>query len=192
MDAARLRSGSARRNERGQASLQFESVTDTLARLEQEITGNLRAEIEQTRKEEAETRRRGDAGARRACHADRPAQLTRWLDPRAQLLDRHGAQTLPREQRTTILSAVGTLADFLEVEGQYETVVDEYLRDELNYIVVKSWDAADEGMRLLKNDVDGRATFLVHPARLTGQILLRIRPSRLVHRPDVKAKASSA
>ncbi len=29
--------------------------------------------------------------------------------------------------------------------------------------MVKSWDAADEGMRLLKSDVDGRATFLVHP-----------------------------
>ncbi len=61
------------------------------------------------------------------------------------------------------LAPVGTLADFLEVEGQYETVVDEFLRDELNYIVVKSWDAAHEGMRLLKSDVDGRATFLVHP-----------------------------
>ena len=45
----------------------------------------------------------------------------------------------------------------------YESVVDEFLRDELNYIVVKSWDAANEGMRLLKTDVDGRATFLVHP-----------------------------
>jgi len=33
----------------------------------------------------------------------------------------------------------------------------------LNYIVVKSWDAADEGLRLLRTDVDGRATFLVHP-----------------------------
>ena len=61
------------------------------------------------------------------------------------------------------LAPVGMLADFLEVNGQYESVVDEFLRDELNYIVVKSWDSADEGMRLLKSDVDGRATFLVHP-----------------------------
>ena len=57
----------------------------------------------------------------------------------------------------------GVLADFLEVEDQYEHVVEDFLRDELNYIVVKSWDAADEGLRLLKGDVDGRATFLVHP-----------------------------
>ena len=58
--------------------------------------------------------------------------------------------------------AVGTLADFLEVDGQYEGVVDEFLRDELNYVVVKSWDAADAGVRMLQTDVAGRATFLVH------------------------------
>jgi len=57
----------------------------------------------------------------------------------------------------------GVLADFLEVEDRYEHVVDDFLRDELNFIVVKSWDAADEGLRLLRSDVDGRATFLVHP-----------------------------
>jgi chromosome segregation protein len=62
----------------------------------------------------------------------------------------------------TGLSPVGTLADFLEVDGQYEGVVDEFLRDELNYVVVKSWDAADAGMRMLETDVAGRATFLVH------------------------------
>ena len=58
---------------------------------------------------------------------------------------------------------VGVLADFLEVEGRFEGVVDDFLRDELNFIVVKSWDAADEGLRLLRTGVDGRATFLVHP-----------------------------
>ncbi len=61
------------------------------------------------------------------------------------------------------MAPVGTLADFLEVDGKYESVVDEFLRDELNYIVVKSWDAADAGMHLLQTDVAGRATFLVHP-----------------------------
>jgi chromosome segregation protein len=55
----------------------------------------------------------------------------------------------------------GTLADFLEVSGAHEGVVDEFLREELNYVVVESWNAADEGVRLLKAE-DGRATFLVH------------------------------
>src|SRR5262249_7600873 len=61
------------------------------------------------------------------------------------------------------LAPVGVLAGFLEGGPRYEAVVEDFLRDELNYIVVKSWDAADEGLRLLRSDVDGRATFLVHP-----------------------------
>ena len=149
--------------ERGQASLQFESVTETLTRLEQEILA-LRSEIEQTRAEETETRRRGDA--LRAEHAT----LTGRRNSLEGLIREHSYSTdtvrklfRANGNQSSSLSAVGTLADFLEVDGQYETVVDEYLRDELNYIVVKSWDAADEGMRLLKSDVDGRATFLVHP-----------------------------
>lgn len=148
--------------ERGQASLHFESVTETLARLEQEIAA-LRNEIELTRAEETETRRRGDA--LRAEHAT----LTGRRNSLEGLIREHSYSTdtvrklFRANGQSSSLSAVGTLADFLEVEGQYETVVDEYLRDELNYIVVKSWHAADEGMRLLKSDVDGRATFLVHP-----------------------------
>ncbi len=61
------------------------------------------------------------------------------------------------------MAPVGVLADFLEVEPRYERVVEDFLRDELNYVVVKSWDAADEGLRMLRTGVDGRATFLVHP-----------------------------
>ena len=67
------------------------------------------------------------------------------------------------KQNADGMAAVGTLADFLEVDGKYENVVDEFLRDELNYVVVKSWDAANAGMHLLQTDVTGRATFLVHP-----------------------------
>ena len=60
------------------------------------------------------------------------------------------------------VAPVGTLADFVEVSGEYEGVVDEFLREELNFVVVKSWGAAEEGVRLLKSGVDGRATFLIH------------------------------
>jgi chromosome segregation protein len=62
------------------------------------------------------------------------------------------------------MAPVGTLADFVEVSGAHEAVVDEFLREELNYVVVESWVAAEQGVRLLKSGVDGRATFLIHPA----------------------------
>ena len=147
--------------ERGQASLNFESVTDSLKRLETEI-GALRSDIETKRREETESRRQGDRlRGERATFAGRKNSLEALLREHSYSTDT--VRKLFRQNSGQgKLDAVGTLADFLEVNGEYESVVDEFLRDELNYIVVKSWDAADEGMRLLRTGVDGRATFLVH------------------------------
>ena len=148
--------------ERGQVGLKFESVTETVKRLEAEIAA-MRAEIATKRTAEAEAKSRGDG-----LRAER-ATLSGRRDSLEALIREHSYSTdTVRKlfQANSLgggLKPVGTLADFLEVNGQYESVVDEFLRDELNYIVVKSWDAADEGMRLLKTGVDGRATFLVHP-----------------------------
>ncbi len=148
--------------QRGQLTMNFESVTETLKRLEGEIA-SLRDGINAKRAAEAEARRRGDQ--LRAEHAT----LTGRHNSLNALIREHSysTDTVRKLFRSNSLGGglapVGTLADFLEVNGQYESVVDEFLRDELNYIVVKSWDAANEGMRLLKTDVDGRATFLVHP-----------------------------
>ncbi len=148
--------------ERGQVSLTFESVTETLRRVEAEIV-SLRSEME--------TRRAEEAGARR--HADQlraeHATLTGRRNSLEALIREHSYSTdtvrklFQSRSLGGGLAPVGTLADFLEVNGEYESVVDEFLRDELNYIVVKSWDSAHEGVRLLQTGVDGRATFLVHP-----------------------------
>ncbi len=148
--------------ERGQLSMNFESVTSTLERLEKEIA-ELRAELTAKRNEEAEAKRRGDQ--LRAEHAT----LSGRRNSLESLIRDHSYSTdtvrklLRQNSLGGALAPAGTLADFLEVDGQYEEVVNEFLREELNYLVVKSWDSANEGMRLLKHDVDGRATFLVHP-----------------------------
>ena len=148
--------------ERGQASLKFESVTDQLKRLESEIE-RLRTETERKRGEEEEGKRRGDhLRAEMAALSGRRNSLESLIQEHSYSTDTV-RKLLKSASLGGGLTPLGTLADFLEVNGQYETVVDAFLRDELNYIVVKSWDAADEGMRLLKSDVDGRATFLVHP-----------------------------
>ncbi|MGI8770609.1 MAG: chromosome segregation protein SMC [Acidobacteriaceae bacterium] len=152
--------------ERGQASLHFESVSDTLQRLEAEILG-LRADADAKRREEQEARRRGDQlRAEKATLTGRRNSLDNLIREHSYSTDTVRKLFRANHQPNDVgasLASVGTLADFLEVDGQYENVVDEFLRDELNYIVVKSWHAAEEGMRLLKTDVDGRATFLVHP-----------------------------
>jgi chromosome segregation protein len=58
---------------------------------------------------------------------------------------------------------VGVLADFVEVEPAYEKAAEEFLHDELEYIVVNDWSQAENGIEIMRANVEGRATFLVHP-----------------------------
>jgi chromosome segregation protein len=150
--------------QRGQVAMSFGDVTERLNALEAEIA-ELRVKMQTGREQEAETKRRGDQlRGERATLQGRRSSLEGLIrehsystDTVRNLFKAHG-----RSNAGDAMQPVGTLADFLEVEGRYEGVVDEFLRDELNYVVVKSWDAADAGMRMLETDVAGRATFLVH------------------------------
>ncbi len=57
--------------------------------------------------------------------------------------------------------AVGLLADYAEVQEQYEGAIEQFLRDELEYVVVESFDQARAGVSLLRDEMGGRATFFV-------------------------------
>ena len=57
--------------------------------------------------------------------------------------------------------AVGLLADYADVREEYEGAVEQFLRDELEYVVVESFDHARAGVSLLRDDMGGRATFFV-------------------------------
>ena len=65
-----------------------------------------------------------------------------------------------REREVTPL---GVLADFIEVDPAYERAAEEFLHEELEYIVVRDWSEAEQGIELVRRDLDGRVTFLVHP-----------------------------
>jgi chromosome segregation protein len=148
--------------QRGQITLEFESVSQRVDGLSAEIA-DLRETLETKRSAEGETK----------IHLDSiRSEFATALGKRGSLeaiIAEHGYST--ESVRRLFQSGAmqggntpaGVLADFLEVEPRYERVVEDFLRDELNYVVVKSWGAADEGLRLLRSDVDGRATFLVHP-----------------------------
>jgi len=148
--------------QRGQLALEFESVS-------QKVTG-LAEEISQAR-ELLETKRRDEVRAKNRLDSLRAeyAGAIGKRDSLETLIAEHGYSTESVRRLFQSggmqggLAPAGVLADFLDVDPRYEGVVEDFLRDELNYIVVKSWDAADEGLRLLRSDVDGRATFLVHP-----------------------------
>jgi len=147
---------------RGQLALEFETVTQRVTGISEEIS-QLRRFLAAKRLEESNAKTHLDV-----LRAEFATALGRKGSLEAVIAE-HGYSTesVRRLFQSGVmqggLAPVGVLADFLEVEPRFERVVEDFLRDELNYIVVKSWDAADEGLRLLRSDVDGRATFLVHP-----------------------------
>jgi len=61
--------------------------------------------------------------------------------------------------------AVGLLADYAEVQEQYEGAVEQFLREELEYVVVESFDQARAGITMLRDEMGGRATFFVDSLR---------------------------
>jgi chromosome segregation protein len=61
--------------------------------------------------------------------------------------------------------AVGVLADYAEVQEQHESALEQYMRDELEYVVVETYDHARAGVSLLRDEVGGRATFFVDSLR---------------------------
>jgi len=148
--------------QRGQIAFEFETASQRVTALAQQIEGT-RERIAQTRTAEKESKARLDT-----LRAEFATALGKKGSLEAVIAE-HGYSTesVRRLFQSGALqngfAPVGVLADFLEVEDRYEHVVEDFLRDELNYIVVKSWHAADEGLRLLRSDVNGRATFLVHP-----------------------------
>jgi chromosome segregation protein len=87
---------------------------------------------------------------------------------------------------------IGILADFVDVDREFEKATEEFLREELEYVVVQSWDEAHAGVGLLRSDLQGYATFLVHPESavppepaalgpetgVTGRLADHVRPAR--------------
>ncbi|MFI5107148.1 MAG: chromosome segregation protein SMC, partial [Terriglobales bacterium] len=147
---------------RGQITFEFESNSQSVEALTARI-GETRSHIENKRKEEEHAKLHLDTlRAEFATNLGKKNSLE-------SVINEHGYSTesVKRLFQSSALgqgfAPAGVLADFLEVETRYENVVEEFLRDELNFVVVKSWDSANEGVRLLQTDADGRATFLVHP-----------------------------
>jgi len=153
--------------QRGQMKLSFEDVTLRLRSLETDIA-TLREQVNTSRSEEAQSKGRGDQlRSERATLAGRRNSLESLIREHSYSTDTvrnlFRASANQQKQNPSARVPLGTLADFLEVDSQYENIIDEYLRDELNYIVVQSWNSADDGIRMLQKDIAGRATFLVHP-----------------------------
>ncbi|HEX8925681.1 MAG TPA: chromosome segregation protein SMC, partial [Terriglobales bacterium] len=144
--------------QRGQIHLEFETATQRVNSIAEQIAAT-RSSIGQKRAEEAEGKRQLDSMR---------AEFATLQGKRASLeavIREHGYSTdsvrrlLRSGQLQGGMAPVGVLADFIEVEDRFEQVVDEFLREELNYVVVKSWESAGEGLNVLRSDAtEGRAT----------------------------------
>ncbi|MGE5646114.1 MAG: chromosome segregation protein SMC [Acidobacteriota bacterium] len=137
--------------------LELESITEQRRRTEEELSVR-RAELSASRRELDQAR--GEFSRLKA----RRDSLEEILSHRAYTTESvKRLFTAIEQNQANGLKPVGVLADFVEVEPGYEKAAEEFLHDELEYIVVENWAQAESGVELMRTSVEGRATFLVHP-----------------------------
>ncbi|WP_263354436.1 chromosome segregation protein SMC [Acidicapsa acidisoli] len=148
--------------ERGQASLRFEGATQGLKQLESEIVEQREALTVQRQQEAVLRQRANQLRGEQAALIGRRNSLDAVIKNHS-----YSTETVRKLLKPDSLgpgmTPIGTLADFVDVAGEHEVVADDFLREELSYIVVRNWETAEQGIRLLRSGIDGRATFLVHP-----------------------------
>jgi len=168
--------------ERSRATKEEESAAvevDRLAKARKEISLSMvqrQLEIEEVRGER--TRTEEELGARKTAAAELRSQIdtlrTEFSHQQARknsledILSHRAYSTdsvkrlFGALERDGSFRPLGLLADFMDVDPVYERAAEEFLHDELEYVVVEDWDQAERGMGLLRTSTDGRATFLVH------------------------------
>ncbi len=165
-EAALLESSIHVRDTADKAAFDWETANGQLANLQQQVAA-LHTRINALRDErdaaakEAEALRDSLSGAR-AKHAT----LTQVLNDRSYTADAVQKLFAANERGGGHdFHAVGVLADYAEVGEQHEAAIEQYLREELEYVVVQTFDHARAGVSLLREEVGGRATFFVDSLR---------------------------
>ena len=170
-EAELLESSIKIRDDAERAAMDWEAASGQLNALQQKAA-ELHARIAGLREQREATAKQADAlrdeiVTVRARHAT----LTQILNDRSYTADAVQKLFAANEQGGgSEFRAVGVLADYAEVEEQHELAIEQYLRDELQYVVVETFDHARAGVSLLRDQVGGRATFFVdslHSLRLT-------------------------
>jgi len=159
-DRARLERGKAELSARMAArQLELESIADRRRGVEEELSVQKNRLVE----------------ARRRLEALR-AELARQKARRDSLNDIISHRSYTTESVKRLFTAIdrgqvngftpaGVLADFVEVtDTRFEKAAEDFLHEELEFVVVKDWANAELGIDLMRSDVDGRATFLVEPS----------------------------
>jgi chromosome segregation protein len=154
------------REDAERAGIELEAANGSLNTLHQKAA-ELQAHVSALREQREEATGQADAlrdsivGVRA-----RHATLTQILKDRSYTADAVQKLFAANERGTgSEFKAVGVLADYAEVEEQHEAAIEQYLRDELQYVVVETFEHARAGVSLLRDEVGGRATFFVDSLR---------------------------
>ena len=154
------------RDDAERAAFDHESATGQLNALKQSAA-DIQAKIAGLREQgdalskEASALRDSLAGVRA-----RHSTLTQILNDRSYTADAVQKLFAANERGgSKAFRAVGVLADYAEVEEKHEAAIEQYLRDELEYVVVETYDHARAGVSMLRDEVGGRATFFVDSLR---------------------------
>jgi chromosome segregation protein len=154
------------RDDADSAAHEFEAASGQLSALKQKAA-DWQATIHELRQERETIKQQVDAlrdslSGVRARHST----LTQILNDRSYTADAVQKLFAANERGGgQDFHAVGVLADYAEVEEHHEAAIEQYLRDELEYVVVETYDHARAGVSLLRNEVGGRATFFVDSLR---------------------------
>jgi chromosome segregation protein len=154
------------RDDAEKAAYQLESVSGQLSSLKKSAAerqakmGALREQRDGLTKE-ADTLRDALAGLRA-----RHSTLTQILNDRSYTAEAVQKLFAANERGGgKQFRAVGVLADYAEVEEKHETAIEQFLCDELEFVVVETFDHARTGISMLREEVGGRATFFVDSLR---------------------------
>jgi chromosome segregation protein len=144
-----------------QAERQTHELATTVREAQASLAGARRSQQETS--QQLETTRQ-ELSAARARHASIEQILREraYTADAVQKLFNAGGSGAPGSSQ---FYAVGLLADYAEVQEQYEGAIEQFLRDELEYVVVESFDHARAGVALLRDEMGGRATFFVDSLR---------------------------
>ena len=137
--------------------LELESVSGERRRTEEELAGRrntsseLRREIDTLKNEVSQIRARKESLQQVLAHRTYTTESVKRLFAS---LEKGNAGDL---------KPLGVMADYVEVDPQFEKPAEEFLHEELEYVVVDTWQQAERGLDFIRAELDGRATFLVHP-----------------------------
>ena len=140
-----------------QRQLELETVTGERRRTEEELADRRRTSVELRREIDGLKNEVSQIRARKESLEQVLAHRTYTTDSVKRLF------ASLEKGKATGLKPLGVLADYVEVDPQYEKPTEEFLHEELEYVVVPTWEQAECGLDFIRAELDGRATFLVHP-----------------------------